>query len=143
MENVKGFSAKKILIVRIEKSDNNYSAYLEGIDGIVVSGSSVDEIKCRMSEALDIFIEESKELNYELPEELKEGYELIFKMDVKSLLDFYSEIFSKAGLERITGINQKQLWHYASGTRNPRPEQSLKLERALHKLGQELISIQL
>jgi predicted RNase H-like HicB family nuclease len=143
MENVKGFSAKKFLIVRIEKSDNNYSAYLEGIDGIVVSGSSVDEIKCRMSEALDIFVEESKELNYELPEELKEGYELIFKMDVKSLLDFYSEIFSKAGLERITGINQKQLWHYASGTRNPRPEQSLKLERALHKLGQELISIQL
>jgi predicted RNase H-like HicB family nuclease len=143
MENVKGFSAKKFLVVRIEKSDNNYSAYLEGIDGIVVSGSSVDEIKCSMSEALDIFIEESKELNCELPEELKEGYELVFKMDVKSFLDFYSEIFSKAGLERITGINQKQLWHYASGTRNPRPEQSLKLERALHKLGQELISIQL
>ena len=64
-------------------------------------------------------------------------------MDVKSLLDFYSGIFSKAGLERITGINQKQLWHYASGNRKPRPEQAMKLENALHKLGEELISINL
>ena len=54
------------------------------------------------------------------------------------MLQFYAGIFTKAGLERITGINQKQLWHYASGTRNPRPEQVLKIETALHKLGEEL-----
>lgn len=71
----------------------------------------------------------------------KDDYQLLFKMDVKSVLDFYAGIFTKAGLEKITGINQKQLWHYASGDRKPRPEQALKLERALHKLGQELLSI--
>ena len=59
-----------------------------------------------MIEAIEAFIVECKELGCDIPEELKGDYELIFKMDVKSLLDFYSGIFTKAGLERITGINQ-------------------------------------
>lgn len=127
----------------VEQAENNYSAYLDGIDGVVATGSSMGEIKQNMYSAIDALVEECKELGCEIPEEFQGEYELVFKMDVKSLLDFYSGIFSKAGLERITGINQKQLWHYASGGRNPRPEQALKLETALHKLGQELLSINL
>ena len=133
----------KTLRVIIERADNNYSAYIDGVDGIVTTGNSVDEIKNNMASAINAFVEVCKELKCEIPEEIKGEYELSFKMDVKSLLDFYSGIFSKAGLERITGINQKQLWHYASGGRNPRPEQAMKLETALHKLGEELLSISL
>ncbi|MEG0948971.1 MAG: type II toxin-antitoxin system HicB family antitoxin [Bacteroidales bacterium] len=133
----------KTLIAIIEKSENNYSAYLENVDGVVAVGASVDEIKQNMIEAIDILKTECVEFGCEIPEELTGEYELIFKMDVRSVLEFYSGIFTKAGLERITGINQKQLWHYASGNRNPRPEQVLKIETALHKLGQELVSISL
>lgn len=85
----------------------------------------------------------NNEYGCEIPEELKGEYEISFRMDDKSLLEFYFEIFTKSGLERITGINQKQLWHYASGLRNPRSEQAQKLESVLHKFGQELISINL
>lgn len=133
----------KTLRIIIERAEHNYSAFIDGVDGIIATGDSIDEIKNNMASAIDIFVEECKGLGCEIPEELNGEYELCFKMDVKSLLDFYSGIFSKAGLERITGINQKQLWHYASGGRNPRPEQSLKLEQALHKLGKELLSISL
>lgn len=131
------------LKIIIERADSNYSAYIDGIDGIIATGQTVDEIKTNMIEAINALIEECKELGCEIPEELRGDYDFNFKMDVKSLLEFYSGIFSKAGLERITGINQKQLWHYASGNRNPRPEQSMKLESALHKLGEELLSISL
>lgn len=133
----------KTLRVIIEKADNNYSAYIEGLDGVIAVGKTVDEIKKNMIESIETLKSECKELGCEVPEELTGDYELVFKMDVKSLLDVYSGIFSKAGLERITGINQKQLWHYASGNRKPRPEQAMKLENALHKLGEELISINL
>ena len=133
----------KTIKVIIERAEHNYSAYLDGVDGIVATGSSVEEIKMNMYEAINALIYECKEFGCEVPEELTGDYELVFKMDVKSLLDFYSGIFSKAGLERITGINQKQLWHYASGGRKPRPEQAIKLESALHKLGEELLSISL
>lgn len=132
-----------LLTVIIEKADNNYSAYIDGIDGIVTTGNSIDEIKKNMVEAIELYVETCKELDLECPEELEGEYQLNFKMDVKSLLEFYSGIFTKAGLERITGINQKQLWHYASGNRNPRPEQKIKIETALHKLGEDLLSINL
>jgi predicted RNase H-like HicB family nuclease len=133
----------KTIKVVIERADKNYSAYLDGIDGIVTTGKTVDEIKTNMYEAIDALVEECTELGCNVPEELQGDFELVFQMDVKSLLDFYAGIFSKAGLERITGINQKQLWHYSSGNRKPRPEQALKLESALHKLGKELLSINL
>lgn len=133
----------KPVVVIIERAENNYSAYLEGIDGIFAVGKSVDEIKKGIIDSIEALKEECKEFGGEIPEALKGDYELIFKMDVRSVLDFYSNLFTKSGLERITGINQKQLWHYASGLRNPRPEQSLKLEKALHKLGEELLAINL
>lgn len=127
----------------VERADKNFSAYLDGIDGVVVTGSTFDEVKKNMSLAIEDYLQTCKDYGFEIPEELKEEYNISFSMDVKSLLEFYSGIFTKSGLERITGINQKQLWHYASGIRNPRPEQAQKLESALHKLGQELLSINL
>lgn len=133
----------KTLIIIVEKADNNYSAFIPDVDGITATGTTFEEIKQNMANAITATIEECQESGYQLPEELSGEYSLAFKMDIKSLLDFYNGIFTKSGLERITGINQKQLWHYASGMRNPRPEQVLKLETALHKLGEELLSIQL
>ncbi|MBO5387605.1 MAG: type II toxin-antitoxin system HicB family antitoxin [Lachnospiraceae bacterium] len=133
----------KTLNVIIERTENNYSAYLQEVDGVIAVGKSVAEIKQSLIEAIDVLRESCNELGCELPEELQGEYVLNFKMDVRSVLDFYSNIFTKAALERITGINQKQLWHYASGERKPRPEQAVKLENALHKLGEELLSIQL
>lgn len=64
-------------------------------------------------------------------------------LDVQSLLTIYEGIFTKSGLEKLTGINQKQLWHYAKGASKPRPEQRRKIERALHRLGSELVSLSL
>lgn len=131
------------LNVIIERTENNYSAYLQEVDGVIAVGKSVAEIKQCIIESIEVLIESCNELGCEIPEELQGEYTLSFKMDVRSVLDFYSNIFTKAGLERITGINQKQLWHYASGQRVPRAEQTVKLENALHKLGEELLSIQL
>ena len=133
----------KTLTVIIERTENNYSAYLQEVDGIVATGKSVEEIKKCIIDSINVLIDECNEFGDTIPEALKGEYCLAFKMDVKSLLDFYSKIFTKAGLERITGINQKQLWHYASGLRNPRPEHTVLLDNALHKLGEELLAINL
>lgn len=35
----------KTLTVIIERTENNYSAYLQEVDGIVATGKSVEEIK--------------------------------------------------------------------------------------------------
>lgn len=131
------------LTVIIERCDNNYSAYIQGIDGIIAVGNTIQAIKSGIIKSINTLIEDCKEYGGEIPSELQGDYTIIYKMDTRSLLQFYSKIFTKAGLERITGINQKQLWHYATGNRNPRPEQSLKIETALHQLGEELLAINL
>jgi predicted RNase H-like HicB family nuclease len=132
-----------ILKATIESLENGYSAFIENLDGVVATGSTIEEIRANLIDAVDVFIETCRELGCEVPEELTGDYEIEFTMDVKSLLGIYYGIFTKAGLERITGINQKQLWHYANGISTPRRAQVLKIENALHRLGKELISLHL
>ena len=115
-----------ILKAIIEKAENNYSAYFEGLDGVVTVGDTLEEIKANLSEALEVYIEASEEMGCKIPDFLKGEYEIQFSMDVKSLLEYYEGVFTKAGLERLTGINQKQLWHYAKGLSHPRRAQVKK-----------------
>ena len=126
----------------IERAEHNYCAYLKEIDGIIGIGDTLQEVKRSILESIDITIEEcAMNPEYVLPEELKGEYEVVFSMDVLSFLEYYAGILSKSGLEKITGVNQKQLGHYASGLSKPRPKQKARIEAGLHRLGEELLSI--
>jgi peptidoglycan hydrolase-like amidase len=50
-------------------------------------------------------------------------FEVVYKFDIESLLTYYQGIFSNSALEKLTGINQKQLWAYAHVKSKPRPAQ--------------------
>lgn len=75
--------------VIVERAEDNYSAYIEGVDGVVAAGDSIDEIKTNMFEAISIFVEECREFGCEVPEALQGEYEVNFKMDVSTLMAFY------------------------------------------------------
>ncbi len=127
----------------IERAEHNYSAYVEEVDGVGGVGSTLDEVKKSLEEGLKVLKDDCLEFGYQVPEALVDDYQLVFRMDTKSFLQMYCKIFTKSALERLTGINQKQLWHYANGVTKPRPAQVQKIEKALHKLGEELISLEL
>ena len=107
------------LIIVVEFADNNLSAYVKDIDGIAVTGKNIKEIKNSTKEAINLYIETSKEMNLEIPDILKRDFQLVYKYDLCTFLNAYSSILGKSALENLTGINQKQLWHYASGKRKP------------------------
>lgn len=134
---------KSKIVVIIEHAGDNLSAYVADIDGIAVIGNTVDEIKTSMIEAIEEYKSACRDYNLDMPEVLAEDYDLIFEIDVCSFLKIYEGIFTKSALEKMTGINQKQLWHYANGRSKPRQAQRIKIEQALHRLGQELISLHL
>ena len=127
----------------IERSKTNYWSYVEEDVGLICgAGDSLSEVKKSLYEGLDIMLEEYRNNpDWEMPELLKGDIEIVFQMDVISFLEYYAGILSKSGLQRITGINQKQLGHYASGLSKPRAKQRARIEAGLHRLGEELLSI--
>ncbi len=129
---------KKLKVI-IERGKDDYGAWIENVSGVYGAGSTVEEAKKSVEDGLKLFIKHNKEL----PSVLKGQYELVYKFDAQSLFQFYKGIFTKAAIERITGINQRQLQHYSSGLKKPRPNQAKKIETSLHKLGAELLSVEL
>ena len=129
------------VLVTVELSDNNYSAYLERLPGCVSVGKTFDELKENIAEAVEFHIEGMLEDGEEVP--FGREYELVFKFDAESLLQHYNGILTNSSLERLTGINQRQLQRYASGASKPRNIQSLRIKRGLHRLGKELLAVEL
>ena len=82
-------------------------------------------------------------LQQELGNLSNHAYIITYHFDVESLLNYFKGIFTNAAFERLTGINQMQMSHYANGLKKPRKAQLQKIEKALHRLGDELKSISL
>jgi predicted RNase H-like HicB family nuclease len=132
------------ILVTVGMTENNYSASVIIGDGIAVAtGKTFKDLKKQMKEAVEFHIEGMREDNDEIPFAFNSDYQLVFQFDPESLLRHYNGVFTNAALERLTGINQRQLQRYASGSSKPRKEQSKKIEKALHHLGEELLAVEL
>lgn len=128
--------------VIVEHAGNNLSAYIEGAPVITV-GNDVKEIEKNMKEAVELYQESCKEMNIAPVEVLQGEFTLKFKIDAATFINYYSSIFTKAALSRITGINERQLWHYAAGVHKPRKQQLEKIQKGINALTEELAAINL
>jgi predicted RNase H-like HicB family nuclease len=52
----------------IEKGETNYSAYFPDLPGCIASGKTLDEVKQRMSEALEMHLRGMREDGLPIPE---------------------------------------------------------------------------
>jgi hypothetical protein len=135
MEKVKAF---------IERgNEGSYSVYVDLENktlnyGIFGEGNTAKE-------AVEDFIsayETMKEFHKEQKKYFVEA-EFEIKYDIASFLNYYSNRLSLAGLEKITGVNQRQLSHYVNGTNRPSKQTIKKINHSLHNFANELSQIQL
>ena len=77
------------------------------------------------------------------PEQIKGDFEIEWKFDVPSFLEYYSSFMSLAGMEKLTGVNQKQLSNYLNRRAVPRRKQADRIVTGIHKFAHELLSITL
>lgn len=116
-----------------------YSIYVEDTSypyGIIGTGKTVNQ-------AMDDFQAGYREMK-EYVESVGESFvpaDFSFKYDVPSFLQEFAFAFSLAGLERITGVNQKQLGHYISGYRHPSRRTVQKIESAIHDFSKQLLTV--
>jgi len=69
--------------------------------------------------------------------------EFEFMYDMPSFLQNYAYAFTLAGLERITGVNQRQLSHYINGVKKPCEKTARKIENRKHLFANELSAVRI
>ena len=129
--------------VTIDWTGDNFSATTADVNGaVIVTHKNFDKLLKEFEDAFDFHIESSVEDGDELPQWVVNGdYEFEYHYTTAALLHKYDGIISRAGIARISGIHEKQIGHYASGHRKPRPATRQKIINAMHKLGEDFISV--
>lgn len=131
---------EKILMV-IEKSKDFFDAYSENCDGIYAAGDSIEAVKADTLEAIRLIKKNLPEEQW--PQQIKGEFEIEWKLDVQSFLEYYHGFMSLAGMEKMTGINQKQLSNYLNRRAVPRRKQTDRMIEGIHRFASELMSITL
>ena len=125
----------------ISASKDSFGAYSENCEGIFAAGDTLEEAKADTYEAIRLI---KKNLPEErCPDQIKVEFEIEWKFDVPSFLEYYSSFISLAGMEKLTGINQKQLSNYLNHRAVPRRKQADRIVTGIHKFAHELLSITL
>jgi len=134
------------ITVYIGWADKNYSAYtddFERIGGTIIStGKTLESVKSEFLSALQFHIEGCMQDGDKLHEWFVNGnYKIDFKLETSALLHSFDGILTRSALSRITGINERQIGHYATGLRKPRIKQREKIILGFHKIGKELSAV--
>ena len=129
------------IIIKVGASSDYFGAYAENCDGIYGAGETAEAAMKDALKGMELFINSREKKD--LPAILQSEHTIEYKFDTQSFLNYYNKIFTNVALERITGINQKLLHHYSSGLKKPRAMQRKKIETAIHRLGNELLAVQL
>lgn len=130
-----------VISIFVGASKDLFGAYSENCPGIYAEGESLEECKKEVYNAIELIKAELPEEQW--PEPLKAEFSIEWHYDVQSILMHFSSIVSLSGLQRMTGINQKQLWAYMHGLRKPRPDNVMRIQNAFRKLGADLVNVQL
>lgn len=126
----------KTVKVYIEKGPDDYSAFMDDTPlsySCMGQGGTVEET---ISDFLAAY-SEMREYYQSVGKHFEE-VDFEFHYDIPSFLQGFAYAFTLAGLERITGVNQKQLGHYISGYRRPSNKTIRKIEDGIHRFSKEL-----
>jgi predicted RNase H-like HicB family nuclease len=121
--------------------ENNYGAYSEEVSGCVATNKTLEGVKQAYTEALEFHLEGLREDGNEIPAAMQGKYRLDYVLNVRALLHYFEGVLTRSALSRVTGINERQLGHYITGHRKPRPEQRKKIVEGLHRIGKEINSV--
>ncbi|MBR4826302.1 MAG: type II toxin-antitoxin system HicB family antitoxin [Bacteroidales bacterium] len=121
---------------------NNYAACpADDRIACVSTGRTLQEVKENIEQALQFHIEGMREDGDPIPEEFNGNWEFEWELTARAMLHYTDGIVPKSALAKVTGINQQQLTHYASGYRVPRETMRQRLVDGLHSIAAMLYVI--
>lgn len=132
------------LEVLIQKDDSRYELVLNPEKDYPINFSLFGE-GASVKEAIDDFyisLEDIRELYREENKDFPADLTFVFTFDLPSFLAFYSKKLGYSSLEKIVGVNQRQLSQYVQGYRKPSEATVKKIEKGLKEFANELLEVQ-
>ncbi len=134
----------KKINVNVSWSRKNYVAVIEEeeIGTVVVTNKTLEGLKSETAEALSFHIDEMKKDGEAVAGWLSEGmFEFEWTLHISALLKESERYTSLAAISRASGINERQLGHYANGIKVPREEQRRRIVEGIQSIGRECLAI--
>ena len=125
--------------ILIDWVPNNYGAAPMNEDiACVATGSTLEEVKQNILEALRFHVQGLLADGESVPEELQGSLEAVFHLSTRALLKYTGGYITQKALSKETGIAEQQLSHYANGLRHPRPAIQKKIIDGVQSICQHL-----
>lgn len=123
--------------------DNFCASYeVEGLGVIAVTGKTLMQLKKEFEEAMEMSVEGWIEDGETVPAPLSAAERnYVYELDAAALIREAEAYTTMSVISRFSGINAKQLSHYANGVKHPRPAQLDKIKRALSSIGACMIAM--
>ena len=128
--------------VLIEKDDNGYSAVITNFKSTIFGeGRTVEEAKSDLMNSIEEIKESYASDGRESPDAL-DNITFEYQYDVSALFNAFDFLNASKLAERI-GISPSLMRHYKGGDTDISAAQAKKIEKGLHQIGRELLSVTL
>lgn len=118
-----------------------FTIFTPDIESVIIGeGDTVEEAKADFENSIKEMIESYAETDQPIPEELQ-NVEFQYKYDVASFLN-YNKFLNMTKFAAYAGINPSLMRQYKKGQYISYRQVS-KIQSALHKIGKELVAVQL
>ena len=127
----------------IEKGkDGSYGVFTPDLNSLIIGdGATVAEAIADFQNSMKEVQTAFEEAGEPLPEELQD-VEFEYRFDIASVFNYY-DFINVSKFAAYAGVNASLLRQYRSGGTYISDNQALKIETALHRCGQELMSLSL
>ena len=135
---------KNKIHVDVSWSGDNFCCAWEDEQGgaVLVTAKTFQKLKDDFAEAVHLHVQGCVADGDTFPDYLRRGdYEIDYDMDASALIRNAETFTTMSAISRISGINRKQLSHYANGIKHPRPIQLARIKAALAIIGTQLIAL--
>lgn len=136
---------KHILNVTVGWTENNFSCVWNDDNGgcVICTHKTLEGLKNDFEETLQWHIETCVEDGDILPDYLIKGnYECNYILTTPALLHEASRYTTLEAIGHASGINPKQLSHYVTGVKKPRPYQRERIIAGLHTIAATFMAMQ-
>ena len=131
---------KKIALIEIGK-DGSFGVFSPDTKSVMFgNGSTVEEAKADFENSVREFIETYEETGMQDPDDLKNST-FVYKYDMPSFLNYYKYL-NVTQFAKYAGVNPSLMRQYKLG-QSASEKQVMKIQTAIHKIGQELSAVKL